>query len=68
MDKAGLILKSIKRGGRSSMSTHDRNLILVMCFAAALVSFNFFAVVSGAADGYYSKLTEILSPILKSGH
>ena len=50
------------------MSTHDRNLVLMMCIAAALVSFNFFVVISGAADSYYSQLTEILSPILKSGH
>ncbi|MGD2053967.1 MAG: hypothetical protein PVG45_07650 [Gammaproteobacteria bacterium] len=47
------------------MSTHDRNLFLMMCIAAALVSFNFFAVISGAADSYYDQLTEILSPVLR---
>jgi hypothetical protein len=46
------------------MSTHDRNLVLMMCVAAALVSLNFFAVISGAADSYYGRLTEILSPLL----
>jgi hypothetical protein len=49
------------------MSAHDRNLILMMCFAAALVSLNFFAVISGAADGYYGRLTEMLSPLLRRG-
>ena len=47
------------------MSAHDRNLVLMMCLAAALISLNFFAVISGAADGYYDRLTEILSPLLR---
>jgi hypothetical protein len=46
------------------MSTHDRNLVLMMFMAAALVSLNFFAVMSGAADGYYDQLTEFLRPLL----
>ena len=46
------------------MNTHDRNLVLVMFMAATLVSVNFFAVISGVADGYYDQLTELLKPIL----
>lgn len=46
------------------MNTHDRNLALMMFMAAALVSLNFFLVISGAADGYYGRLTELLSPVL----
>jgi len=46
------------------MNTHDRNLFLMMLMAAALVSLNFFAVISGAADGYYDQLTELLKPLL----
>jgi hypothetical protein len=49
------------------MSAHDRNLVLMMCFAAVLVSLNFFAVISGAADEYYGQLTEMLSPLLRRG-
>jgi hypothetical protein len=56
----------IQTGG-DIMSTHDKHLIMMMCFAAALVSFNFFAVVSGAADSYYDQLTEMLRPILMTG-
>ena len=46
------------------MNTHDRNLVLLMFMAAVLVSLNFFAVINGAADGYYDQLTELLKPIL----
>ena len=46
------------------MNAHDRNLVLMMFMAAALVSVNFFAVVTGLADGYYAQLTELLQPIL----
>ena len=46
------------------MSSHDRNLVLMLFSAAVLISLNFFAVITGAADGYYEKLTELLSPIL----
>jgi len=46
------------------MNTHNRNLVLMMFMAAALVSLNFFAVTSGAADDYYGRLTELLQPIL----
>ena len=46
------------------MSTHDRNLVLMIFTAAALVSLNFFAVVTGLADGYYEQITDFLSPIL----
>ena len=48
------------------MNTHDRNLILMTFMAAALVSLNFFAVTSGAADEYYDQLTEMLRPLLMS--
>ena len=48
------------------MNTHDRNLVLMMFMAAALVSLNFFAVTSGIADGYYEQLTELLKPVLLS--
>ena len=46
------------------MSTHDKNLVLMISAAAALVTLNFFAVITGAADGYYDQLTELLKPIL----
>ena len=46
------------------MNTHDRNLVLMMFMAAALVSLNFFAVTTGAADVYYDQLTELLRPLL----
>ena len=46
------------------MSTHDKNLLLMMLTAAALVSLNFFAVITGLADGYYEQLTELLKPVL----
>ena len=61
----GRVNPEINETGRNIMSTHDRNLVLMMCFAAALVSLNFFAVISGAADGYYGQLTEMLSPLLR---
>jgi len=48
------------------MSTHDKNLLLMMLTAAALVSLNFFAVITGLADGYYEQLTELLKPVLLS--
>jgi hypothetical protein len=48
------------------MSAHDKNLILMVGTAAALVSLNFFAVVTGVADGYYEQLTELLRPVLLS--
>jgi hypothetical protein len=62
--EAGLI-QIINKTGRNSMSAHDRNLVLMMCFAAVLVSVNFFAVISGAADSYYGQLTDMLSPLLR---
>lgn len=46
------------------MNTHERNLVLMMFMAAALVSLNFFAVITGVADGYYAKITEFLQPLL----
>ena len=46
------------------MNTHDRNLVLMMFMAAVLVSLNFFAVITGAADGYYGQLTELLRPLI----
>ena len=46
------------------MKTHDRNLVFMMFMAAALVSLNFFAVISGAADVYYDQVTELLRPLL----
>ena len=46
------------------MSTHDKNLVLMISAAAALVSLNFFAVITGAADSYYDQLTELLRPLL----
>jgi len=49
------------------MSTHEKNLVLMMFTAAALVSLNFLAVVTGLADGYYEQLTEFLKPILLGG-
>ena len=48
------------------MSTHSRNLVLMMFAAAALVSLNFFAVITGVADVYYGQLTELLKPLLLS--
>ncbi len=48
------------------MSPHDKNLLLMMSMAAALVSLNFFAVITGLADGYYEQITELLKPILLS--
>lgn len=48
------------------MNTHDRNLVLMMFMAAVLVSLNFFAVITGAADSYYDQLTELLKPVLLS--
>jgi hypothetical protein len=45
------------------MDTHDRNLFLMMFMAAALVSLNFFAVITGVADGFYNQFTEFLKPI-----
>ena len=46
------------------MSTHDRNLIMMILAATGLVSLNFLAVITGAADGYYDHLTELLRPLL----
>ena len=46
------------------MNTHDRNLLVMMFMAAVLVSLNFFAVITGVADGYYDQLTELLRPLL----
>jgi len=46
------------------MSTHDKDLVLIMFTAAALVSLNFMAVVTGLADAYYDQLTEWLKPVL----
>ena len=46
------------------LSSHDRNLVLMIFMAAALVSVNFFAVITGIADGYYEQVTELLKPVL----
>jgi len=46
------------------MNAHDKNLVLMISMAVALVSLNFFAVITGAADGYYDQLTEMLRPLL----
>ena len=46
------------------MDTHDRNLFLMMFMAAALVSLNFFAVITGVADGFYNQ-SELISPLEK---
>ena len=46
------------------MSTHDKNLVLMISAAAALVTQKFFADITGAADGYYDQQTELLKPIL----
>ena len=46
------------------MSTHDRNLVLIMIMTAVLVSLHVLAVISGAADGYYGPITEFLHPLL----
>ncbi len=46
------------------MNTHDRNLVLMMFMAAALVSLNVLAVTTGAADKYYESITEFLHPLL----
>ncbi len=35
----------------------------MMFTAAALISLNFFAVITGLADGYYEQITELLRPI-----
>ena len=48
----------------NDMNTHDRNLALMIFMAATLVSVNFFAVITGLADGYYEQVTEFLRPIL----
>ncbi len=50
------------------MNTHDRNLLLMMSTAAALVSLNFFAVITGAVDGVYDQFTEFLKPVLLSSY
>ena len=46
------------------MTSHDRNLIMMILAATGLISLNFLAVITGAADGYYDQLTELLRPIL----
>ena len=46
------------------MNTHDRNLVLMIFLAATLVSVNFFAVITGLADGYYEQISELLKPLL----
>lgn len=46
------------------MKAHDKNLVLMIFMATALVSLNFFAVITGVADGYYDQFTEFLEPIL----
>ena len=46
------------------MSSHDRNLVMVILAATGLVSLNFLAVITGAADGYYEQLSELLGPLL----
>jgi len=46
------------------MSTHNRNLVFMMLMAAAIVSLNFFAVITGAADGLYDQFTQFLKPLL----
>ena len=45
------------------MSTHDRHLVMMILAATGLVSLNFLAVITGAADGYYDQLTELLEPV-----
>lgn len=49
---------------KNDMNTHDRNLALMIFMAATLISVNFFAVITGLADGYYEQITEFLRPIL----
>ena len=46
------------------MSTHDKNLLMIILTATGLISLNFLAVITGVADGYYDQLTELLKPLL----
>jgi hypothetical protein len=38
--------------------------MMMILAATGLVSLNFLAVITGAADGYYNQLTEFLRPLL----
>lgn len=46
------------------MSTHDRHLALMIMLSTGLISLNFFAVITGAADSFYDQLTNLLEPLL----
>ena len=53
-----------KHKGKSTMSSHDKNTILMMIMFTGLVTLNFFAVITGTADVFYEPVTELLRPIL----
>ena len=46
------------------MSTHDKHLLCTIMLLTGLVSLNFIAVITGAADSFYEQLTELLEPLL----
>ena len=47
------------------MTSHDKHLIFALSLSAVFISFNFYAVTVGIADGYYSQVTEWLRPLLR---
>ena len=53
-----------KRTGKQTMSSHDKNIFLMMVMFTGLVTLNFFAVITGTADVIYEPVTEWLKPLL----
>jgi hypothetical protein len=46
------------------MTEHERGMVKVASILTLLITLNFFAVITGAADSYYAQLTEWLKPWL----
>ena len=46
------------------MSTHEKHLVLMIMLSTGLISLNFIAVITGAADSFYDTLTQLLEPLL----
>lgn len=46
------------------MTTYERHLVWMIMLSTGLISLNFIAVITGAADSFYETVTELLEPLL----
>jgi hypothetical protein len=49
------------------MTEHERGMVKFASILTLVITLNFFAVVTGIADGFYDQLTEWMKPWLLTG-